>query len=287
MAIRVTKLTDAIGVEVTGVDLSRPVDDGTIARIRDAWTQHGIVLFRGQSITLPQQIVFTKRFGELYVDLSDDFTHPDYREVFVLSNIRQDGKYIGLPPEQTGEAWHSDLIYLEMPAAGAFFYAKEAPSEGGDTLFAGMYAAYDALPQARKDQIDQLKCRYSRTKVYELGILSKDLPPLSKREKVALQDAVHPIARTHPETGRKALYVGMRVSEATQVINMPAKDGRALLNELRAFATQPQFVYRHHWAVGDAIMWDNRCTMHRASVFDPALGRRLCYRTMIAGNMLD
>ena len=284
MAVNITKLTDAIGAEVAGVDLSAPIDDETIAKIREAWTRHGIVLFRGQSITLPQQIAFTKRFGDLYVDLSDDFTHPDHREVFVLSNIKQEGKYIGLPPEQTGEAWHSDLIYREAPAAGAFFYAKEAPAEAGDTLFAGMYAAYDALPQDRREQIDQLKCRYSRTKVYQLGILAKGLPPLSDEEKAALPDVVHPIVRTHPETGRKALYVGMRVSEATQILDMPEEEGPALLDDLRAFATQPQFVYRHHWSAGDAIMWDNRCTMHRASVFDPALGRRLCYRTMIAGD---
>ena len=180
--MNITKLTDAVGVEVSGVDLSRDVDDNTIAQIREAWTQHGIVLFRRQSITIPQQIAFTKRFGELYIDLSDDFTHPEHREVFVLSNIKENGEFIGLPPEQTGEAWHSDLIYREEPAAGAFFYAKEAPPEGGDTHFAGMYAAYDALPQDRQEQIDQLKCRYSRTKVYELGIFSKDLLPLSEAD---------------------------------------------------------------------------------------------------------
>lgn len=136
--MNIAKLTDAIGAEITGVDLSQPIDEQTIAQIREAWTQHGIVLFRGQTLTLPQQIAFTKRFGELYVDLSADFVHSDHREVFVLSNIKKNGKFIGLPPEQTGEAWHSDLIYREMPAAGAFFYAKEAPPEGGDTLFAGM-----------------------------------------------------------------------------------------------------------------------------------------------------
>ena len=282
--MNITKLTDAVGVEVSGVDLSRDVDDNTIAQIREAWTQHGIVLFRRQSITIPQQIAYTKRFGELYIDLSDDFTHPEHREVFVLSNIKENGEYIGLPPEQTGEAWHSDLIYREEPAAGAFFYAKEAPPEGGDTHFAGMYEAYDALPQGLRDQIDRLKCRYSRTKVYELGIFSKDLPPLSEAEKAALPDVVHPMVRTHPETGRKALYVGMRVSAATRVVDMPVKEGRALLDELREFSTQPRFVYRHHWSAGDAVLWDNRCTMHRASVFDPAQGRRLCYRTMIAGD---
>ena len=135
-----------------------------------------------------------------------------------------------------------------------------------------------------KDEIDELRCRYSRTKVYELGILSKELPSLSDKEKAALPDVVHPVVRTHPETGRKALYVGMRVSAATQVLGMPEAEGRALLDELREIATQPQFIYRHHWRAGDAIMWDNRCTMARASVFDPALGRRLCFRTMIAGD---
>lgn len=282
--MELTKLTTALGVEVKGIDLSRNIDAQTIAKIRAAWTKYGIVLFRGQSITLEQQISFTKRFGPLYIDLSTDFTHPKYREVFILSNIKKNGKYIGLPPEQTGEAWHSDLIYLKEPAAGAFFYAKEAPPEGGDTLYAGMYAAYDALSNKLKDRIASLKCCYSRTKVYDLGLLSKDLPPLSDGERATLSEVVHPIVRTHPETGNKALYVGMRVSPATNILGFSGEESRRLLNELREFSTQSLFVYRHQWRAGDAILWDNRCTMHRASVFEAKLGRRLCYRTMIAGD---
>ena len=271
-----------LGAEVVGLDLRDPLDDGTFDEIHAAWLANGILLFRGQDLTRPQQIAFGRRFGELVVSGTGANVHPEHPEVLIFSNVKLDGKPVGQLPEDTGEGWHSDHIFMAKPPKGSFFYAEEAPPEGGDTWFANQTAAYDGLPEDMKKRLDGLTCTYSFYDSWPY--LSPHRPALPPEVKEKLPPATHPLVRTHPETGRKALFAGMRgVSPADEVSGMSVDDGCALLEELRGFATQPQFVYRHHWLPGDAILWDNRCTMHRASVFDARLGRRHCFRVTIAG----
>ena len=161
--------------------------------------------------------------------------------------------------------------------------AEQAPSQGGETWFANMYAAYEALPETTKLKIENLKATYSQVKSYSL--IDPKRNPLDDKEARYLPDVSHPLVRTHPESGRKALFAGMRGSLGAIVEGMGAEESVEFLEELRAFATQPQFSYCHQWSPGDAILWDNRCTMHRATLFDDALGPRLCYRTTLAGEV--
>ncbi len=276
-------LSDALGVEVVGLSMADPLDDGIYAELREAWLEKNILLFRDQLITIPQQIAFSRHFGTLHVSKSARRPLPGYPEILVFSNIKVDGEYIGQPPAETGEGWHSDFFFMREPANGSMLRAEQAPPEGGDTWFANMSLAYEALPKSKKRQIDGLCATYSQVKSYTQ--LDPNRKPLSEEKARHLPDVTHPLVRTHPETGRKALFTGMRGSLGATVEGMGADEGVEFLEDLRAFATQPEFIYCHRWRPGDAILWDNRCTMHRATVFDDSLGPRLCYRTTLVGEV--
>ena len=274
MAVEFRALTKNLGAEAVGIDLSKQLDDETFEELHQAWLDHGI-LFRGQNLELPQQCAFVGRFGKLW----DTFTrtpHPDYPEVSIFSNKKENGEYIGNPPEDG--TWHSDFFYHRDTAAGSMFYAKEVPPDKGNTHFASMTAAYDALPQDMKTKLDGLKCNYSLNRDLELVWTDRKQTP---EQKAATPDVVHPVVRTHPETGRKSLFIGFRTTGAAEMEGMPIDEGRGLLDELREFATQPEFAYTQHWQAGDAMFWDNRCTLHRATMFDTEKYERLCYRVTV------
>ena len=171
---------------------------------------------------------------------------------------------------------------MKRPPNASFLFAKEVPPKKGETLFANMYAAYEALSDTMKRRIDGLKINHSRIRAY--SIYHPERPPLTDEQQAQVPDVQHPLVRTHPETGRKALYVGGAQHGGT-VVGMPLDKSADLIEELRAFATQPRFVYTHSWMPGDAILWDNRCTMHCATPFDEDKYRRIMYRTQIAGDI--
>ena len=281
--VELRPLSGALGAEVIGVSMTEPPDDAIYRTLRDAWLQYQILLFREQQITVQQQIAFSRSFGPLYAPKTGKNIHPDHPEILVFSNIKVDGEYIGQSPARTGEGWHSDFFYMREPANGSMLRAEQAPPTGGETWFANMYMAYDSLSEATQHQIDGLQTTYSQVKSYTL--LASTRMPLSEEEKRHLPDVTHPLARTHPETGRKALFAGMRGSLGATVDGMDEDASVAFLEDLRAFATLPQFTYCHWWRSGDVILWDNRCTMHRATMFDDSLGPRLCYRTTLAGEV--
>jgi len=275
MGVEFKLLSENLGAEAVGIDLCRPLDEQTFESVHQAWLEHGILLFRGQDLEIPQQTAFVGRFGELWSTFTRT-PHPDYPEVSIFSNIKEHGEYIGNPPEDG--TWHSDFFYHRDTAAGSMFYAKEVPPEKGNTHFASMTAAYAALPEDMKARIDGLKCNYSLNRDLELVWTDRKQTP---EQKTATPDVVHPVVRTHPETGLKALFLGFRGTDAAETEGMPVGEGRELLDELRDFATQPQFVYTHHWKAGDAMFWDNRCTLHRATMFDIEKYDRLCYRVTV------
>ena len=284
MSIEFRPLNEARGAEVIGVDVADELSDQTITEIREGWLKYNILLFRNQEMTMEQQKAFTQRFGVLTVSPNSRTRFPNHPEVLVFSNVKVDGEYIGSPPARVGEGWHSDFFYLKEPAGGSFFYAKEVPEEGGETWFANMTKAYEALPEDKKNALSARKCTYSQLKT--LQILNPELSPLTAKQKRAMPDVAHPMVRVHPETGRKALFVGLRGTPACSVEDMAEDEGIEFLEGLRSFATQPQFTYMHQWRPGDAVLWDNRCTiMHRATVFPDELGRRLCYRTTTEGGL--
>lgn len=278
MSIAFQPLCPVMGSEVTGFDPAVALDDGEMARLRQHWTNDGILVFRSlNDMTVEQQIAFSQRLGELDVDSLSTFTLPGHPEIFVVSNVEEDGKPIGARVSPT---WHSDGQYLERPTAGSFLHAKEVPEGHGDTLFANMYAAFDALPEATKRRIAGLRVIHSRVKTYARTF--PNWPPLTEAQKATMPDARHPLVRTHPETGRKSLYVGG--NSAWSIVGMEHEEAVALIAELRAFATQDRFVYRQRWSVGDAVLWDNRCTMHCPTAFDMRRYRRVMYRTTIKGD---
>lgn len=287
MTIEFRPLSKSLGAEAVGVNAADDHSDETIAEIRDAWLRYNILLFRNQDLTIDQQKAFARRFGKLILKKPTSATPyiQEHPEVTVLSNIRVNGKDLGNRPDASfGDAWHSDFSYLAEPAGGSFFYAKEVPETGGDdTWYANLTKAYAALPETMKGKLQNLRWGYSQVRTFERHAPEKK--PLTEDEKRNLPDVSHPFVRTHPETGNRALFVGILDTREATVDDMAHKDGIKFIEKLKTFATQPQFTYRHQWRQGDSILWDNRCTLHRATNFPETNGPRLCYRVTLEGGV--
>jgi taurine dioxygenase len=287
MTIEFRPLSETLGAEVIGVNVADDLSGETIAEIRVGWLRYKILLFRDQDLTIERQKAFAQRFGKLFTKspTSSSPWIPEHPEVTVLSNIKVEGKDFGGRPDASfSDAWHSDFSYLKEPASGSFFYAKEVPEKGGDdTWYANLTKAFDALPEDTKCKLEGRRWGYSQVVTFERHAPEKR--PMTEDEKRNLPDVSHPFVRTHPETGQKALFVGILDTRESSVDGMSKEQGIEFLEELKSFATQPQFTYTHQWRQGDSILWDNRCTMHRATNFPDANGRRLCHRVTIKGGV--
>ena len=278
VSIEVVPSGGALGADIRGVDLRR-LDDAGFAVIHRAWLQHKVLRFRDQALDDDSLATFSRRFGELDMaptGRTGQPFQPDRPEVTVISNIVVDGRPIG--GLGAGEAeWHSDMSYNDIPPDGSLLYGIEVPEGHGDTWFADMAAAHDAMAPAMRERLAGLRCKHDATRNSAGGLRAgydaqypvEDIP-----------GAIHPMLRTHPETGRKALFLGRRRN--AYVMGLPVAESEKLLDELWAFCTQPQFVWVQHWRPGDAVLWDNRCVLHRRDPFDPSL-RRLMHRTQIKG----
>lgn len=277
MNIELKPLSDGLGVEVLGADLGKPLQPEDFAPIRKALADNSILLFRETNITTTQQIDFSRNFGKLEKHVLDQFCHKDHPEIYIVSNVKENGEYIGAA--NAGEEWHSDLSYMENPSLGSALRAIEVPPVGGETGFAGMYAAYDALPETMRKRIDNLKAVHSFAFFYSS---KKGRAPLTHEQKAKTPDVVHPVVRTNPENGRKAIYVCETLCPS--IVGMPDDEGRDLIAELTRFSTQPQFTYSHRYVAGDMILWDNRSAMHRAMGGYGDQHRRVMYRTTIEGD---
>jgi taurine dioxygenase len=280
----------SLGADIAGVDLAGALVPETVAAIKEAWAAHLVLRFRGQRLSDDDLLRFSRQFGELdwapiaaarvkvpgeerYVDAA-----PEGRQyLMVVSNVIENGQAIG----QLGayEAiWHTDMSYVAEPPSASALYSLEVPPEGGDTGFCNMYLAYDTLAPELRRQIEGTLCRHdaSRNSAGELRRGFVDAPDPSRTV-----GAEHPIVRTHPVTGRKALFLGRRRN--AYVPGLPLADSEALLDALWAHATRPEFAWYQQWRVGDLILWDNRAVMHRRDAFDPAT-RRVMHRTQIKGD---
>ena len=282
MTVKIQRMSEVIGAEIQGIDLSRPLDDDNVAKIRDALLENAIVLFREQEFTIPQQLDFAKHFGDLEMYLVRKDAHPDFPEVYVLSNIVENGELIGTPPTRQSGAWHNDYAYKQIPASVSCFSAKIVPEQGGDTMFANMYAAYDALSEAMRVRINGLRWRTEPAKRMELLYPDRSM---SDEELAKTPDFAHPLVRTHPESGRKALFLGMSNPASCEIVGLQQDEGRELLEELRAFATEDRFVFSQQWQAGDVMLWDNRATIHRATPWDHVKYQRLAYRVVVKGDL--
>ena len=281
----------ALGAEVLGIDLSKKIDDATFKQIVDAWHEHEVVFFRDQKLTPEQHVAFSRRFGELELHVRKDCCRPGYHELFVVSNILENGKPIG--SQDAGLFWHSDLCYLDVPSRGSLLYALEVPHDDsgnalGDTCFASMTVAYDELPDDVKKRAEGISGVHTYTQQNERRLAKIKAQGGVREEltgslKAKVPDVVHPVIRTHPVTGRKCVYVN--VAFVIQVLGMDEAEGLKLRDYLIEHCTQPRFVYRHQWRAGDFLMWDNCATQHLA-INDYVLPqRRLMYRTTVKGSV--
>jgi len=270
----------ALGADITGVDLMQPLTDTVFKTIEAAWHQHLVLRFRRQRLDDPGLLAFARRFGDLDqapIHAMADADHDPYPEITVMSNIKVDGKPIGNLGHYEAE-WHTYMSYNEKPPIGSLLYSLEVPPSGGDTGFSNMYLAFETLPAELKRASAGKSCRHdsSRNSVGDLRKGFKDVT--DPRE---APGAVHPIVRTHPVTRRSALFLGRRRN--AYIVGLPLAESEDLLNRLWAHAGKPEFAWYQKWSVGDLIMWDNRCAMHRRDAFDPA-SRRLMHRTQIKGD---
>jgi alpha-ketoglutarate-dependent taurine dioxygenase len=274
VTIEIRPLSRVMGGEVHGVDLSQPLDEASFGGIRQAFHRHLLLVFPEQRIDEAQQVAFSRRFGELQIHVLDQYRHPQFPEIYVLSNVARSGTTTGEHPDKGTLVWHSDLSFQRRPALATILYGLEVPRAGGDTLYADLCAAYAALDEAMKDRLAGM------TAVHDLDASRRRAgePPMSAKQRAAAPPVEHTVVRTHPDTGRKTLYVSRHVSHFTAMLRNESDE---LLEALMAHATREEFVFRHRWGARDVVMWDNRCTMHCATPYDAGAERRVLHRTVV------
>jgi len=274
----VTPTGGGVGAEITGVDLRR-LDNDAFAAIRRAFVENSVLLFRGQKLSDDDLIAFSRRFGALdWAPVQENGRRfvEGKPEIYVVSNVVEKGVAIG--SLGAGEAvWHTDMSYLDDPPMASMLYAIEIPPKGGNTGFCNMYSAYEALPDALKRRADGLRIKHDGTYnsggYLREGVSATDDPRSSP-------GAVHPLICTHPDSGRRCLYLGRRRN--AYLLGLDLAESEALLDQLWSYATRDEFTWYNNWRPGDLVLWDNRCTMHRRDPFDPA-ARRIMHRTQIKG----
>jgi taurine dioxygenase len=267
----VRQLSTALGAEILGVDLRDPIDEALKQKLLEAWHQHLVILLRNQTLDEDDQVRFAENFGPPAKTSSGrTFAGVKHPSVMLVSNIREDGKPIGALPD--GEMhFHTDQCHQEIPAKATLLYAIEIPGQGGNTLFANAYAAYETLPEDIKNCIAGRRA---------LNAYTTDTTLRSANYDDAKSSYWHPVMRTHPATGRKALYVNRLMTR--EIEGLPREESESILRKLFDHQEQPKFVYEHVWRPGDILMWDNRCTLHARTDFS-AGERRLLRRVTILG----
>lgn len=270
------------GAEIVGIDIAKGLDDKSFKIIDDAFNENGVIVFRNQKISEEDHIAFTKLFGEIGPNTFAGYhAHPKFpNEMLVISNIKENGKYIGNP--DAGHTWHTDQSYTERPPRATILYAIEVPMRDGkslgDTLYANAAAAYDALPIDVKERIDGLKAVHNIAARKRGGNAPKRVNETLKDK---YPDVIHPVVRTHPFTGRKSLYV--REGECIGIVGMADEEALPLIKDLSNHITKDEFIYRHQWQPGDLIMWDN-CTVQHLALKDYGPDdRRYIHRTVVLG----
>ena len=272
MATAKRKLANTFGAEVEGISVTAQPTAEDIAATKALWAEHKLLLFRGQDVSEEDLVGFSKKFGDLEIHVRTEYLSPQHPEILYVSNIKKDGKLMGILSD-TEVGWHYDQIYLPRPAVGSLLAAHTLPTERGNTEFADMAAAYEALPADIKYVLDGKQA----TQSYEAFNRAYSVPTNDKQKRRS-PDIDQPVVRTHPITGVKALYLcpGM----TTRIVGLSEAESDEMLDFLFDWSIKPEFVYSHEWQDGDCLMWDNACTMHRRDPFDQN-EMRLMKRTTI------
>jgi taurine dioxygenase len=277
----VKPLSEALGAEISGINAAE-LDDATFEKLRDVFHENLVVVVKGQDLTPAQQTEFARRFGEIQYHISPEYLMKDQPEVMILSNEKEDGKFIGLP--DGGSEWHSDHSYVDQPTGYTMLQAIKVPKDGGDTEWTNMVRAYEALSGDMKSRLDGLIGIHSfnRMKNQRLSVPVRHMndPDYYKRSP---PDSFHPIVRTHPHTGKKALYISPRFTIGIK--DMDDAEAQPLLDDLFSHIQNREFIYHHRWTVGDLLMWDNRATIHLALLGVPEGQARRMHRTTVLGEI--
>jgi alpha-ketoglutarate-dependent 2,4-dichlorophenoxyacetate dioxygenase len=281
VSVRVTPLTKVFAAEIEGVDLTRPLDEGDWGAIREALDEHSVLVFHGQALDDDSQVAFSRRFGNLEVTRSMNpaagtpFARQSNLDIKTGELIPADDRRMVY--QQANMLWHSDSSFKPVPSLCSLLSARLVPPEGGATEFASARAAYPSLPEALKARVDRAVA------VHDFAWSRDQVRPgfFTAEERAVYPPVPHRLVRANPVNGRRALFLG---AHASHVLGLPVEEGRALLKEILAHVTQPQFCYRHAWREGDLVIWDNRCVLHRATPYDSARHQRLLQRTTISGD---
>ena len=278
-AMTVCPLTPNLGAKIIGVDLAKGVSDDCFKAVYRAFLRYQVLLFPPHDVPPSAQVAFARRFGEVQVHVMNQYHADGYPEVYRLSNLDQNGNPNGRHPDRGTMAWHTDGSWSRVTGQATIIYGEIVPEAGGETHFCDMYAAYARLSDTWKQRIANLRAvhnlDFSRSRRHGEDPLTdaqrRDKPPVDQ-----------PIVRTHPETGRKCIYLG---DHAEHVVGMPYEEGRMLIETLNALAVHPDLTYEHRWQAGELIAWDNRCVLHRATPYDAATQRRVVRRCTVLGEV--
>jgi alpha-ketoglutarate-dependent taurine dioxygenase len=283
MTISVKPRHPALGAEIDGIDMHRPMDEATFKAVHDAWMKHLVLVFPDQQVTDQEHVEFTRHFGEpeIFHQTSLNLRSDRVKEIFLVSNVDESGRLMKpSEPSQkqlsSARQWHTDSSYRPMPSMGSLLHGIEISRTGGITQFINMYMVYDDLPESLRRQVEGRRARH------DFAMLSRltGAPEPTGKEREAMPPVWHPMVRRHPVTGRKSLYISSIYNDAIEGIDDGAS--RRLIEELSEFAAQPKYMYRHVWEPHDVLMWDNRCTVHAVTPHDPN-ERRVMHRTTIVG----
>jgi len=275
----VRPLTPTLGAEIIGVNLARGVDDALFRSIHQAFLQYQVLLFGTEDLPPGRQVEFAHHFGEVQIHVMNQYHAKGYPELYRLSNLDENGNPNGKHPDKGTLAWHTDGSWRRVTGQATIIYAEVVAGEGGETHFCDMYGAYGHLSPEWKKRVANLRAvhnlDFSRTRRH-------GEEPMTDAQRREVPPVDHPIVRSHPETGRKCLFLG---DHAEYIVGMDYDEGRALIDELNALAVRPDLTYEHRWTPGELIVWDNRCLMHRATDYDPAVERRVVRRCTVLGEV--
>ena len=274
MSIAITPSGQALGAEVSGLNLAAGLAEAELRTVNDAFLKYQMLVFRGQRLNAKALAKFARYFGPIQPHVLDQYHHPDEPAVSILSNVGNDG-VIDPDGARRGEGWHTDFSYAAIPSKATFLHSEIIPSRGGDTLFCNMYRVWEDLGTSEKAKIRGLRAYFS------WNGRNKDGVQLTEAQRALLPEIIHPIAPLHPETGRRSIYVD--TGNTTAIVGIDSAESEALLEHLFDRATQPDNIYRHVWQLGDLIMWDNRCTLHEAAGNYPPNEVRRMIRATVEG----
>ena len=277
--VSVRPLTPNLGAQVSGIDMTRELDEATFGQIYRAFLRFQVLLFPPHDLPPARQVALARRFGEVQIHVMNQYHADGFPELYRLSNLDASGKPTGHHPDKGTLAWHTDGSWQRVTGQATIIYGEVMPAQGGETHFCDMYGAYERLSPAWKARIANLRAvhnlDFSRTRRH-----GED--PLTEEQRRAKPPVDHPVVRTHPETGRRCLYLG---DHAESIVGMPYEEGRAMIEELNALAVHPDLTYEHRWKTRELLIWDNRCVMHRATAYDAASQGRVIRRCTILGEV--